>query len=582
MLRIPYVSILSKLMIIFLLIITILYGLNFAVNEMGVRKNREELTKSLISSVQSINKIWETDIQRISTALRQSAVEIAVLNAETPGYPTDDVERVSMVMNIRKQLDYVQRTSRFIRLTTAYLPNLRGTLSVENLVPSINMTDFQGLQKKTADSPFVYYDNRLYMSVPYTNTSSSNQQTMDELFILAAELYPDQISLILDNIIGYKGSGAFIFNPSQGWEIGGIRNSKMSESLKQLVLRQDFSKKTSATAMITLDSQKQFVVMEYSPTYDTIVVTHIPEEELYVSLKTYYFLFLAMSIISLVVVVAFLLWSYRIVHKPLRTLLGAFRKVETGKFDFSIPYEGKDNEFGYLFKRFNTMTQNLNVLIEEVYEQKIRSQRSELKRLQSQINPHFLYNNFFVLSRLISRGDQENATRFSTYLGHYFQFVTRDAEEEISLEQEVQHARTYVDIQSVCYSGLVAISFAEVPDELKGKLVPRLIIQPVIENCYKYVFQHVLGRGKLNIDFVAMPGSMSIVVEDSGNELADAAIEKLHKSLADASDGTAESTGLINVHRRIQIKYGNESGIYVSRSELGGLRVEIKVRISED
>ncbi|WP_164821420.1 sensor histidine kinase [Paenibacillus koleovorans] len=582
MLRIPYVSILSKLMIIFLIIISILYGLNFAVNEMGVRKNREEISKSLISSTESITKVWETEITRISMSLKQSAIEIAVLNAQVSGNPMTDLERVGLLMNIRKHLDHVQRTSRFIRLTSAYLPSLKGTLSVENLTPYIDPSEFLGLQKKEADSPFVYYNNRLYMTVPYTNSTSSSAQAEIGEFVLAAELYPDQIGIILDNMIGYKGSGAYLIHPAQGWVIGGIRSASMSEALKQFVLGQDLSDHNyQKTAMIALGQQKHFVVMEYSPLFDTIAVVHIPEAELYVSLNTYYTLFWAMSIISLLVVVAFLLWSYRIVHKPLKMLLGAFRKVEMGKFDFTLPHNGKESEFGYLFARFNSMLHNLNVLIQEVYEQKIRSQRSELKRLQSQINPHFLYNNFFVLSRLISRGDQENATRFSEYLGQYFQFVTRDADEEISLDQEVQHARTYVDIQSVCYSGLVKVSFAEVPEPLKHLLVPRLIVQPIVENCYKYVFQHVLGRSELQVGFEMGEASLSIVVEDSGSGITDDEIASLQSGLIRASDGSAENTGLINVHRRLRIKYGSDSGIEVSRSRLGGLRVEIRVGMPE-
>ena len=104
----------------------------------------------------------------------------------------------------------------------------------------------------------------------------------------------------------------------------------------------------------------------------------------------------------------------------------AFQIVESGNLDIKVEYE-KDNEFRYLFTAFHSMLGRIRNLIDQVYKQKILYQRSELKQLQSQINPHFLYNSYFVLNDMAVNEDYENLAEFSRQMGIYFQYITRNA-----------------------------------------------------------------------------------------------------------------------------------------------------------
>ncbi|CAK4863929.1 unnamed protein product [Aphanomyces euteiches] len=233
-----------------------------------------------------------------------------------------------------------------------------------------------------------------------------------------------------------------------------------------------------------------------------------------------------------------------------------------------------------MYEKFNDMVSRLDFLIHQVYEQQLRNQRSELKRLQSQINPHFLYNSFFVLSRLIHSTDPDKASRFSEYLGQYFQFITRDAPDEIRLEQEVQHARTYVDIQTVCYDKRIAVAFEELPLAYQDIMVPRLILQPLIENSYKYAFEEMLQNGKLIIRFSEEAFGDSapypvIIIEDNGDHMTDQQLKNLQASLVSFNTEIDESTGMYNIHKRIQLNFGSLSGIQLARSTLGGLKVTL-------
>lgn len=139
------------------------------------------------------------------------------------------------------------------------------------------------------------------------------------------------------------------------------------------------------------------------------------------------------------------------IHQPLKNLIQNFRNIEKGNFDIALKYPLND-EFGYLYDQFNSTVHQLDILVHEVYEQQYRVSLSELRHLQSQINPHFLYNTYFILYRMAKLRDHENLILLANYLGEYFQFITRDGAAEIPFEKEAKHAKNYLDIQTMRFA----------------------------------------------------------------------------------------------------------------------------------
>ncbi|MCX7657034.1 MAG: histidine kinase, partial [Treponemataceae bacterium] len=159
--------------------------------------------------------------------------------------------------------------------------------------------------------------------------------------------------------------------------------------------------------------------------------------------------------------------------------------MEEGDLKTRIEYERKD-EFGYLFHSFNRMVDKLDELVNQVYVAKILAQKAELKQLQAQINPHFLYNSFFTLQRTIIGEDIDKAALYAEKLGSYFKYITRNRQEEVALEKEVEHARIFTDIQSMRFSRRIKIEFGCLPEECRDWIVPRLILQPLLENAFEH------------------------------------------------------------------------------------------------
>lgn len=147
------------------------------------------------------------------------------------------------------------------------------------------------------------------------------------------------------------------------------------------------------------------------------------------------------------------------------------------------------------------MEDQISRLIDEVYVQTNLAQRAQLKQLQAQINPHFLYNSFFVLSRRVKRHDFENAQELAKHLGNYFQFLARNESDFVMLRQEVEHAKSYAAIQGTRFISRLSIEFGELPVECEGILVPRLILQPLLENAFEHGLENKMKDGILKVSF---------------------------------------------------------------------------------
>lgn len=286
-------------------------------------------------------------------------------------------------------------------------------------------------------------------------------------------------------------------------------------------------------------------------------------------------------LITLIIIanLAYIFHMWHVIHKPLNKLSDAFQQVEHGDFSLRI-HHTRDDDFSDMYHRFNMMNRRLGELIEQVYMQTIRSQRAELKQLQSQINPHFLYNSLFMIRSLAQLGDTDTIEALSTQLGEYFRYMTRLGRQEVSLHDEVAHARSYAMLQDRRFSSRITLTFPPLPEELHNVTVPRLILQPLIENAYDHGLHNTASGGLLQISYLLETDDVLILVEDNGAHLTDEALAGMTRSLS-VPDEVQETTGLINIHRRLQLRFGPQHGLTFLRSPLGGLQVIMRIPMRE-
>ena len=152
---------------------------------------------------------------------------------------------------------------------------------------------------------------------------------------------------------------------------------------------------------------------------------------------------------------------------------------------------------------------------------------------------------------------------------------------EIRLKLEIRHARMYTEIQEMRFYHRIQSSFDELPPEFEESRVPRLIVQPIIENAFEHSLEKKARNGRINVRFEKRERWACILIEDNGECLSDEELERIARRLIH-EDPASETTGIVNVHRRIVFTCGEGSGLKVSRSELGGLKVTIRVPLGEE
>ena len=253
----------------------------------------------------------------------------------------------------------------------------------------------------------------------------------------------------------------------------------------------------------------------------------------------------------------------------LDALISAIEKVQDGNLDIRVRIESGD-EFEDVGVYFNRMLENLTDLIVENNELISRTNLSEIKRLQAQFNPHFLFNALESLKYLI-RFDANKAEVFILRLAQLLRYSLKVEKEHVTLKDDIQYIKTYLDIQALRYG--TRFSYAlDIQDSTMDCEIPKLILQPIIENS----FEHGDSDEALHIDIHGseMDGELHILIKDNGKGIDMDNLDSINLMLA-SEDNTSDHLGLYNVHRRIQLEYGANFGLKLTSGLGKGLVVEI-------
>ncbi len=262
-------------------------------------------------------------------------------------------------------------------------------------------------------------------------------------------------------------------------------------------------------------------------------------------------------------------------NKPYAKLLGAMNEVSRGNFDVRLD-DKISSDFQYIYDGFNYMTSSVSGYIEENYRQKVMRTESEFKALQAQINPHFLYNCFANIRSFCKMGDIESVALMTENLSKLFLYITRNAAPIVPLCNEAENLQNYLQIQQMRFGDRVLVEVQELPEEFRDVPIPKLCLQPIAENAYKYAFADKDSGGIFRVGYAVSGNELFITLEDNG-DISDRQITEIARSLTDA----AETSGLVNVSRRLQHYADGYGRVEVTRSRLGGLCVTLRLNIGK-
>ncbi|WP_335495335.1 cache domain-containing sensor histidine kinase [Neobacillus drentensis] len=274
----------------------------------------------------------------------------------------------------------------------------------------------------------------------------------------------------------------------------------------------------------------------------------------------------------------FLAWN---VSRPIHRLSRLMKKVEKGNFDVDLPIESTD-EVGVLAKSFNSMVLEIKDLIKQNYHIKLQQKEAELYALQSQINPHFMYNTLETIGMAVEEDEEEVVVEMVSLLGRMLRYSISNKEKIVTISQEVQHMKDYLTIQKIRFEDRIDFFVQEGIDTEKY-YTPKFILQPIVENALKHGLDNLES---VKIEVLISKNSSSLkskeeaifTISDNGPGIPESILLELNRYLESDPMGKRDSKfGLINVHGRLIMMFGAQYGLTITSEINKGTVVTISI-----
>lgn len=274
-----------------------------------------------------------------------------------------------------------------------------------------------------------------------------------------------------------------------------------------------------------------------------------------------------------VAVAAFLVTSGML--RPLWQLYDATGEIAEG--NFAVRTDARTNdEIAALSQEFNEMAGNMQMLVDKVKDDEQKMRKADLRLLQEQINPHFLYNTLDTIVWLIECNEADQAVEMVVTLSNFFRIVLSKGKEFISIRMEEQHIRSYLQIQEARYGDIMDYDIAIDP-ALYTYQIPKLTLQPIVENALYHGIKYKRSRGTITIAGKLQDEHIVFIVRDDGAGMDAAGLAQLREDIGKPCKETDRGFGLANVNERIHMYFGAEYGLTIDSEPGVGTSVTIVI-----
>lgn len=398
-----------------------------------------------------------------------------------------------------------------------------------------------------------------------TNRSTLSLSQQEELnkeitqymysMIISYNVYVESITLINNHLDSYN------------WHMDG-RNS-YSAYISRLLPLSDTLTELDGGMQYQIDSSK-------SDANDWILYSIINETALYRNINRNLVWQVTLILISMLLIFAVILLVSR-------TLSGQFRHFietvshTTAPDEHALITVDSEDEFRDLAQVYNDMILHINHLIETVYTKELLLKNAELKAFQAQINPHFLYNTLDCINGLVDLDRPNDIKKTITALASIMRMSIK-GKEIMTVRENIRYINEYMFIELLRYPDNL-IFLNEIPEEMMEFYIPKLILQPILENSVIHGTSSLLGKGMIALLGKEEPDALIFTVSDNGVGFPEAILQLFRESPENHLDDTQTQShlGLLNIQKRIHLMYGTEYGLTLQNLPAGGSRVTIRL-----
>lgn len=287
------------------------------------------------------------------------------------------------------------------------------------------------------------------------------------------------------------------------------------------------------------------------------IILTLPEEYYTRDIKALRNFMLLVGALTELAVIVIIIFVGNRMTRSLKQLSQAMEQVGQGDFEVIAPVSSGD-EIGVLSDTFNHMVSDMRMLIDNVYRQEMLKQEVEMRSLQMQINPHFLYNTLDTINWMARMKGVNEVGEMTTALGSLMRY-SLSPKDFVTIREELNHLKNYISIQNVRYGDRMEIRF-DIEESTLDYYIPKLLVQPILENSIVHGIEDKIDPSLILIRSYKEEDNLYIVVEDDGVGMTQEAIESLIRADADRPKKGHTSIGVYNVNRRIQAVFGRGCG----------------------
>lgn len=352
--------------------------------------------------------------------------------------------------------------------------------------------------------------------------------------------------------IPVKGSSYMVVDPNG--QIIAHSDPSLLTTKADIPMLQELVDAHTGVRMIRFHGEQQVVAFARSDITGWLSIAVIPPSELLAPITKQYVRNMLISVA--IITVIFIALSYflsRLITNPFHTMIRAIVNTGEGRFETRFKQSGS-YEFRILMKKFNDMNENIVKLIQENYETQIREKEAQIKALNLQLDPHFMYNTLNMVSLMALEKEEYEISDIVVSLSKMLKYMVKQESTLVRFQEDLTYLESYVTIMSTRFEGVFEVIY-DIDHEMLSDEVPKFFLQPLVENAFVHGFKKMTREGELRISCRRTEEARIYQIEDNGEGMVTAKLESLLEG--------SNHVGISNVNRRIQILYGETYGLHI-------------------
>ncbi|MDF2922693.1 MAG: hypothetical protein K0R57_1607 [Paenibacillaceae bacterium] len=557
------------LVLLLLIPILILYTSSNQISESVVRK---EIAGSKLHQLSFFLQQVENNLEQFNMISSVLSRDSSITNFINLGMLQSTFEKVQVKNMVKEKINLQSASSNWSNQIAVYSVGAQETITTE-LVSKPSVDDVEAYAGHLSfdwscrpggtdgESPS-FLKHTVYPASGYTQIGQAQ-------LIIEISFQADNLQSMLEGFKENRPGNPFFYHP----EYNPIVNRNIDDASIPSIISQIRQRELADSGILTMELEgiKQQVFYLYSESLGWYLIDYVPVQLILspITASRNFFYLSVFLLLTLSVLVSFLL--YRNVRIPIRELIKNVQQMKRGNYSGRITHTFH-NEFDFLLGHFNEMSEQIQQLIEKVYAERLRFKDATLKQLQSQINPHFLYNCLFFIKNMTKLGDDEAVIKMSLYLGEYYRYTTRLEKPTATIDEEIRMITNYLEIQCL---RMQRITYQiAIPDAMKHIPIPRLLLQPIVENSIVHGLEMKAGSGQVAIIGEEDEQEYRLIVEDNGVGMpAERLLEFAPRMQAPLEEEMGY--GVWNVYQRLVLHFGQGAGIALTPVAHEGLRVTL-------